>query len=239
MVISATSLLTAVGGLSILLVRGEGPYPFAKRPFSFRAAAASLRNRDVVLANLGYIGHMWELYAMWAWVGALIATLSTVRESADPGTLASLLAFLCIGVGALGCLAGGWISDRFGRAQAALTALVFSGGTAAVLAVGHDVLPFAVVIFLCAVWGFWVIADSAQFSALVTERATPEYVGGALSLQLAAGYAMTALSLWLVPFLAERVGWSAALGALVLGPVVGGWAMATLVRLDRRATNLT
>lgn len=234
-VIGVTSVLAAAGGLTITLVRGTGPYPFPPRPFSVHGALASLRNRDVVLANVGYAGHMWELYAMWVTVGFFIAGLPAVAGSADADVLASVLAFACIAVGAVGCFVGGAIGDRWGRPTAALVSLVCSGGAVLVLSLTYDLLPVAVVIGLCAFWGFWVIADSAQFSALVTERADPEYVGGAVSLQLAFGYVTTAITIWLVPTLQEAYSWNVALGSLVLGPVVGAVAMGLAIRRDRLA----
>lgn len=233
-VIATTTVMTTVGGVLILLVRGPGPYPFPRPPFSFAAAFASLRNRNVALANVGYIGHMWELYAMWAWVGAFLAALPAIALRSDAHTVAAALSFLCIGVGALGCLAGGRLSDRFGRAQAALASLVCSGLAAVTLgALGEASL--AIVLPVCMFWGFWVIADSAQFSALVTEHADPEYVGGAVSIQLALGYLTTAVSVWLVPVLVERWSWSVALAALAAGPAVGAVAMAVLTRAQQRA----
>ncbi|WP_205013957.1 MFS transporter [Nocardioides albidus] len=230
-VIATTSLLSAAGGLVVCVVRGEGAHPFPRRPVSLAAGFRSMRNRDVVLANLGYVGHMWELYAMWAGVGVFIAALPSVAQRPDGDSLAALLAFVCIGTGAAGCLLGGVLGDRWGRPRAALTALICSGGTALVLATTYDVLPLTVTVLLCAFWGFWVIADSAQFSAMVTETADPDYVGGALSLQLAFGYVTTMVSLWLVPQLVEHFSWRAALVALAIGPAVGILAM---LAADRR-----
>lgn len=232
-VIITTSLMTACGAALVLMLRGPGPYPFPKRAFSFAGAFASLRNKRVALANLGYIGHMWELYAMWAWVGTFLAALPAIADRPRADSLAALLAFVCIGAGAVGCFVGGRISDRFGRAQSALTCLVCSGAAAAALAViGPN--SVAIVVGLCIFWGFWVIADSAQFSALVTEHADPTYVGGAVSIQLALGYLTTAVSVWLVPVLVEEFSWSSALWALAAGPAVGALAMAALIRALRQ-----
>lgn len=228
-VIVTTSILTAAGGLMVLRLRGPGPYPFPKLPFSFAAAFASLRNRNVALANVGYIGHMWELYAMWAWVGAFLAALPAIALRPDANVIAAALAFVSIGAGALGCLAGGRLSDRLGRAESALISLVLSGMSALALSVVGPG-PLWVVVPLCVFWGFWVIADSAQFSALVTEHANPQYVGGAVSIQLALGYLTTTVSVWMVPVVAQRWSWSAALAALAIGPAVGAVAMALLAR---------
>ena len=231
-VIMTTSVMTGAGGLIILLVRSSGPYPFPRRPFSITGAVRSLRNRDIVLANIGYMGHMWELYAMWAFVGTFLATVDSITTLSNPEAAASALAFVCIGAGAIGCIVGGILSDRYGRAQSALICLICSG--AAAVAVGFSgAAPLPVILALCAFWGFWIIADSAQFSALVTERADPVYVGGAVSVQLALGYLTTTVTLWLVPVLVRHFSWSAALFALAAGPIIGIAAMAALIGLDR------
>ncbi|WP_255950268.1 MFS transporter [Streptomyces odontomachi] len=233
-VIVATSVLTAAGGLLILLVRGSGPHPFPRSAFHLPSALRAVRSRPVLLANLGYVGHMWELYAMWAWVGTFLASLGPFAHRPDGPREASLAAFCCIGVGAVGCLVGGLLSDRFGRAKAALLSLVMSGG-AAVLLSAVRTLPLPVVLAVACFWGFWVIADSAQFSALVTENADPRYVGSAVTLQLAVGYVTTAATIWLVPVLVDRASWSVALLVLAIGPVVGIAAMAGYLR-GQRAT---
>ncbi|MEU1301273.1 MFS transporter [Streptomyces shenzhenensis] len=228
-VIIATSLLTAAGGLTILLLRSTGPYPFPKSVFNLRAALRASRNRRIVLVNIGYAGHMWELYAMWAWIGTFLASLRGFADRPDGSRLAALSAFVCIGVGALGCLIGGRISDRFGRAQSALISLVCSGSAAAALAFVHT-LPLPLVLALSAFWGFWVIADSAQFSAMVTENADQRYIGSAVSLQLGVGYVTTAVTIYLVPVLADACSWTAALLVLALGPLAGITALVAYLR---------
>ncbi|MFF5585126.1 MFS transporter [Streptomyces hygroscopicus] len=236
LVIAVTSLLGALGGVLALALRSPGPYPFPQRHVTLGGALRSLRNRDVVLADLGYVGHMWELYAMWGTVASLLASVPAVEDSARPNVLASAIAFLCIGVGAVGCLVGGVLSDRWGRASAARVCLLCSGGAALLLALGIDAMPSGVIIAVCAFWGFWVVADSAQFSALVTERADPDYVGGALSLQLALGYLTTALTLWGVPVLVQHTSWRVALLVLAAGPVLGVAAMGRAIARDRRGS---
>ncbi|MEV6228089.1 MFS transporter [Saccharopolyspora shandongensis] len=231
-VIVATSVLTAAGGLTTLLIRGSGPFPFPKSVFNLKSALRANRSRRVLLANVGYAGHMWELYAMWAWVGSFLAGLDGFAGSPNGAQNAAFTAFVCIGVGAIGCLVGGRISDRFGRAQSALISLVCSGGAAVILAFIHS-LPLPLVVAVCAFWGFWVIADSAQFSAMVTENADQRYVGSAVSFQLAIGYVTTAATIYLVPVLAESASWTAALLVLALGPAVGIGALLTyLTRPD-------
>ncbi|MGD6756541.1 hypothetical protein [Streptomyces sp. BH105] len=144
---------------------------------------------------------------------------------------------MCIGIGAIGCLVGGVLGDRWGRAPAARICLVCSGGAALLLAAGVDAMPSGLVIGVCVFWGFWVVADSARFSALVTERADPDYVGGALSWQLALGYSTTALTLWGVPVLVEHTSWRVALLVLAVGPAVGVAAMSRSIVRDRRAAS--
>ncbi|MER6977274.1 MFS transporter [Streptomyces carpinensis] len=228
-VIAATSALTALGGLTTLLIRSSGPFPFPKSGFDIRSAWRACRSRRVVLANIGYAGHMWELYAMWAWIGTFLASLDGFAGHPDGPRLAALAAFVCIGVGAVGCLVGGRISDRVGRAQSALISLTCSGGAAFTLAFIRT-LPLPIVLVVSAFWGFWVIADSAQFSAMVTENADQRYVGSAVSLQLGIGYVTTAVTIYLVPVLADGSSWTSALLVLVLGPVVGIGALLTYLR---------
>jgi MFS family permease len=237
-VIATTSVLSALGGFVVLALRGAGPYPFPRRPFSFAAGFRSLRNKDVALANLGYVGHMWELYAMWAGIGAFIVALPAIAPRSDADSLGALLAFLCIGIGAAGCLIGGVMGDQWGRPRAALISLLCSGGTALVLAASYTALPVGIVVALCAFWGFWVIADSAQFSAMVTEHADADYVGGALSLQLALGFVTTMLTLWVVPQLVEHYSWRAALLVLALGPAVGVTAMLAADKRHRTSSRI-
>lgn len=232
-VIVATSVMTTGGGGLALLLRSSGPFPYPRRPFSVKAALASMRNKRVALANIGYIGHMWELYAMWAWIGAFLASLASIAIQPHPDAVASALSFVCIGVGSIGCLVGGRLSDRFGRAQSALTCLICSGTAAVTLSI-FDNAPLPIILGICIFWGFWVIADSAQFSALVTEHADPVYVGGALSIQLALGYLTTAVTLWLVPVLVQHSSWSTALAILAVGPAVGAIAMFLLARMNRK-----
>lgn len=233
LVIITTSALSALGGIVVLAVKGEGPYPFPRRPVSLAAGFRSLRDPDVALANAGYAGHMWELYAMWAGLGLFLGSMPEVARRTNAESVAALLAFLCIGVGAAGCWVGGMLGDRWGRPRAAMIALMCSGGTAVVLAFSYPVLPIIAVVLMCAFWGFWVIADSAQFSAMVTETADPDYIGGALSVQLALGFVVTMMTLWGVPQAVEHYSWRVALLILAVGPAVGVAAMAVAERRRR------
>ncbi|HEV2901814.1 MAG TPA: MFS transporter [Gaiellaceae bacterium] len=226
MVVWVTSVLTAAGGIVVFLGVPEGPYSFPSARFDPRQAGLVLRNRGVRLASLGYFGHMWELYAMWAWFLVFFAAV------AADGQAAAYATFAVIGVGAVGCGIGGVLGDRWGRPETTAAMMGVSAGCALAIGLVADA-PAAVVLALGLVWGFAVVADSAQFSTLVTELAEQAYVGTALGLQMAVGFALTVPTIWLLPFLEDEVGWRWAFAFLVPGPVLGIFAMLRLRRLER------
>jgi MFS family permease len=197
----------------------EGPYPFPAAVFDPRQAGLVFHNRGVRLASLGYFGHMWELYAMWAWF-AVFAADELYADNAD----AAVATFAVIAAGALGCVAGGLAGDRVGRAETTAACMVVSASCA--LAIG--VVPQGLALAIGLVWGFSVVADSAQFSTLVTEHANQAYVGTALTLQLATGFTLTVATIWLVPYVVDAAGWAAAFSLLAAGPALGVVAMLRL-----------
>lgn len=224
-VIWATSLLSATGAGIAVLVK-EGPYPFPRAAFDPAQAGKAFANRGVRLASFGYFGHMWELYAMWAWF------LVFFRESLSaaghgPGALASLATFAVIAAGALGCYLGGVLGDRWGRSRTTMVAMAVSGACAATIGLLFGGSPW-LVLAVGLIWGITVVADSAQFSTAVTEVADQSYVGTALTLQLATGFTLTVVTIWLVPVVREAAGWGWAFGMLALGPAVGIASMARL-----------
>ena len=167
---------------------------------------------------------MWELDAMWAWISGFLRDDLTQRAVQDPARVASLLAFAMIGVGTLGCLAGGLLSDRWGRAESTMIAMAFSGLSAATIGfIDHG--PLLVMIGVGLFWGFWVVADSAQFSAIVTEVAEPRFVRTAVTLQLAMGFTLTVITIWLVPVVRDASSWGWAFLLLAPGPALGIAAM--------------
>ena len=225
-VVWVTSALTAAGGAVVFLWVREGPYSFPSARFDPRQARLVLRNRGVRLASLGYFGHMWELYAMWAWF------LVFFRETVGDGAAAAYATFAVIGIGAVGCYVGGVIGDRVGRAQSAATMMAVSGSCALVIGLLIDA-PGWVVLAVGLLWGFTVVADSAQFSTLVTEHADQAYVGTAVGLQMAVGFALTVVTIWLIPFLEDAIGWRYAFAFLAPGPALGVIAMVRLARAAR------
>lgn len=228
-VIIATSALALLGGLLVLLC-GLGPHHARAPRFSTRAIALAWTNRRIRLTYLGYFGHMWELYAMWAWIGAAAAaSYGALLGEAEATRLAKLTAFLAIALGGLTCAPAGWIADRIGKAQVTIIAMALSGSAAIATALSFGG-PIWLTFILIILWGIFVIPDSAQFSALVADASPPDLAGSALTLQTALGFALTAVTVQATPLLAHQFGWPAILAGLALGPVAGIAAMMRLLK---------
>jgi MFS family permease len=225
LVIGVTSVLTVAGGMIAARVP-DGPYPFPRARFDPRQARRALANRGVQLANLGYLGHMWELYAMWAWFAVFFAAALEARGS-DGGSAAAYATFVVIGIGAIGCYVGGLLGDRWGRTNTTAAMMAISGACALSIGLFFGE-PTVAVLLVGLIWGFAVVADSAQFSTIVTELADQAYVGTALTLQLALGFTLTVATIWLLPMVEEVVGWRWAFALLAPGPALGIVAMLKL-----------
>ncbi|MEO0323280.1 MAG: MFS transporter [Myxococcota bacterium] len=223
----ASSALCLVGGLLVRFGATLGPHGGGRARFDPRMLVKCFAHRPFRLAALGYFGHMWELYAFWASVAGFLA--ASLAGDAAWAARVPLLAFFAIAAGALGCVVGGRWSQRVGERRVALTSLLASGLLAALSGLGF-VLPAPLLVLYVLVWGFFVVMDSAQFSALAATHAPPGYVGTALTVQNGLGFALTIGSIQLVAWLAAAVGWRFAFVVLALGPALGAWATAKLPR---------
>ena len=226
LVVSATSIMTLIGGVLMACFAVEGPYPFAKATFDPRKVGQVLRNRPVMLANLGYFGHMWELYAMWGWFLAFTQASMLARDLAVPS--ASMLTFVVIASGSIGCIVGGLMADRIGRTATTSIMMTLSALCCLVIGFTFDA-PLWLFLTVSSIWGITVIGDSAQFSAMVTEVGESSWVGTALALQLGLGFALTVVAIRVIPMMVDYLGgWQWSFVILMPGPVIGTWAMLRL-----------
>ena len=231
-ILAAAACALVSASLFGLAVR-DGPFQAASAPFNPRALSTVVRNRWVALATAGYLGHMWELYAMWSSIGAFWAFVMAPRALAP--ALAPAFAFITIASGAIGCVVAGVAADRVGRPIVTIVAMAISATCA--LAIGFlTTAPLVVVTVVAVVWGISIVADSAQFSAAITELAPSQYVGTAITLQTCLGFLLTIITIRLVPVWVHLWGWELAYVPLAIGPVAGILAMWPLWRARSHAS---
>jgi len=238
-VVLASSAMAVVAAAIVAIGVHDGPYAAPSPHFDPRQIGEALRNRGLRLANLGYLGHMWEVYSMWGWIAVLLAS---ARRGG--GSALELISFFAIAIGVVGCVWGGIISDRLGRpasaydhrrqvsqrARVTIIAMATSGACCIAAALAFDYFPLLVVIVM--IWGIAVVADSAQFSTIVSELADQRYVGTALTMQTAMGFLLTTISLRTVAAIASSYGWRWAAASMAVGPALGVWAMWKLKRIS-------
>jgi MFS family permease len=231
-VVLTASAGAAIAGVLVALGYRDGPYPFTSRPFSWSHVRDIVRVREWRLATASYLGHMFELYAFWTWIPAFLA--ASIAASAGGRVraprLISLLAFTTIAIGGFGSVWGGLFADKRGRERLVAISLFMSGSCCLLsgLLFGG---PIWVLGALAMTWGFFVIADSAQFSTLVTESVPAHAVGTALTVQTSLGFLLTMLPMQIVPLIAQRAGWRWSFAVLALGPVAGITAIRRLAAI--------
>ncbi len=234
-IVLSSSGLAVLGAALVALGVKEGPYAAPQPPLDLHQIGAVFRNRGSRLANFGYFGHMWELYSMWGWIALLLGA-----SAGGPGPGVALASFLSIAVGAVGCLWAGWAADAgeapspearvARRARVTIVAMGVSGACCLLAAVFFQ--HFWLLVIICLVWGAAVVADSAQFSTIVSEVSDRRYVGTALTVQTAIGFLLTVVSLRVVGAIGVTYGWNWAAASMALGPALGILAM---LRLERPA----
>ncbi|MCP4964411.1 MAG: MFS transporter [bacterium] len=205
----------------------DGPFELPPAKFSWTQIGDVVRNEGVRLSTYGYLGHMWELYAMWTWSAAFF-TASAATAGIGDGWV-SVSTFAVIAIGGAGAWIAGIVADRRGCTLVAGGSMAISATCALLSPFVFGLTPWIVVpVFL--IWGATVVSDSAQFSAMVTETVSSTYRGTALTLQTAVGFLLTLVTIRGVPLLADAWGWRWAFPVLALGPLLG---IAAMVRLRK------
>lgn len=234
-VVLTASAAAVTAGLLVAFGYREGPFPFARRPFSWQLVGTVARHHPTRLAIGGYLGHMWELYAVWTWIPAFLAASAAAMGAGAPSRAwIDLAAFGAIGAGALGCVLGGWAADRIGRALWVNLSMAISGACCLLVGLFFGA-SFWMLVLIAWVWGFFIVADSAQFSAMVTEVAPSHAVGTALTLQTSLGFLLTMVTIQAVPAVVQLSGWRWAFPVLALGPAFGILAIRRYQQLNAQA----
>jgi predicted MFS family arabinose efflux permease len=225
-VMLSVSAIAVAGGVAMFALVPDGPYLTGAAKFDLRALATVFRSRGFRASSFGYFGHMWELYAFWAFVPPLVA--AHAARAGGPAVDISLMAFAVIAAGAIGCVAGGQLSLRFGSARVACAQLAASGLCCLLAPLLFHAGPLLFLPFLL-LWGVVVVGDSPQFSALNARYAPADQVGSALTIANSIGFGISVVSIQLLNAAASAVPVQALFLLLVPGPILGLWALRPLL----------
>jgi len=231
-VIICSSVLALLSAIIVTFMLEDAPVTSQKTPFSFKLIKKVMMNKPVMLANYGYFGHMWELYAMWTWLPGFLTASFIINSSETPHWFIALSSFMSIGIaGGIGCVVGGLISDKIGRANLTIISMVISAICSIVIGFTFGQSIWLTLI-ISMIWGMSVISDSAQFSAAVSEIAEVEYVGTALTFQMCIGFLVTIFSINLIPIIQRIIGWEWVFTILAIGPILGILSMVKYRRYE-------